>query len=132
MAKDYSPPSSEGAGAADKKLEERIGAEGLDLPVYDNEVRTEEQTYAFDDSRKIGITGAGFLILNKMVGTGSKSVYIPWGFLLLNPHNVTTLNTFLSTPFAQSLPLVSPLETTKISIVSWPFIYTNGFNEDTT
>ncbi|KAF3160354.1 hypothetical protein TWF225_003519 [Orbilia oligospora] len=70
MAKDHSPPSSEGAGAADKKLEERIGTEGLDLPVYDNEVRTEEQTYAFDDSRKIGITGAGFLILNKMIGTG--------------------------------------------------------------
>lgn len=70
MAKDHSPPSSEGAGAADKKLEERIGTEGLDLPVYDNEIRTEEQTYAFDDSRKIGITGAGFLILNKMIGTG--------------------------------------------------------------
>ncbi|KAK6523422.1 hypothetical protein TWF281_001404 [Arthrobotrys megalospora] len=70
MAKDHSPPSSDGAGAADKKLEERIGTEGLDLPVYDNEVRTEEQTYAFDDSRKIGITGAGFLILNKMIGTG--------------------------------------------------------------
>lgn len=28
--------------------------------------------YAYADSRKIGITGAVFLILNKMIGTGSK------------------------------------------------------------
>lgn len=27
----------------------------------------------YDDSRKIGITGAVFLILNKMIGTGSMS-----------------------------------------------------------
>jgi hypothetical protein len=30
----------------------------------------EENTYAYDDSRKLGITGAVFLILNKMIGTG--------------------------------------------------------------
>jgi hypothetical protein len=29
------------------------------------------QTYAYDDKRKLGITGAVFLILNKMIGTGS-------------------------------------------------------------
>ncbi|KAK0732046.1 amino acid/polyamine transporter I [Lasiosphaeris hirsuta] len=30
----------------------------------------EEQTYAYSDDRKMGITGAVFLILNKMIGTG--------------------------------------------------------------
>ena len=29
----------------------------------------------YDDSRKIGITGAVFLILNKMIGTGSTSAH---------------------------------------------------------
>lgn len=32
----------------------------------------EGQTYAYTEDRKIGITGAVFLILNKMIGTGSK------------------------------------------------------------
>lgn len=31
----------------------------------------EKQTYAYSEDRKIGITGAVFLILNKMIGTGS-------------------------------------------------------------
>ncbi|EGS21368.1 uncharacterized protein CTHT_0032230 [Thermochaetoides thermophila DSM 1495] len=30
----------------------------------------EENKYAYDDSRKLGVTGAVFLILNKMIGTG--------------------------------------------------------------
>jgi hypothetical protein len=30
----------------------------------------DENTYAYDDSRKLGVTGAVFLILNKMIGTG--------------------------------------------------------------
>ncbi|KAF6830365.1 high-affinity methionine permease [Colletotrichum plurivorum] len=29
-----------------------------------------QETYAYDESRKIGVTGAVFLILNKMIGTG--------------------------------------------------------------
>jgi hypothetical protein len=29
------------------------------------------QTYAYSEDRKIGVTGAVFLILNKMIGTGS-------------------------------------------------------------
>lgn len=37
----------------------------------DGAVKTQE-TYAYDESRKIGVTGAVFLILNKMIGTGSK------------------------------------------------------------
>lgn len=30
----------------------------------------QENKYAYDDSRKMGVTGAVFLILNKMIGTG--------------------------------------------------------------
>lgn len=30
------------------------------------------EEFKLDDSRKIGVTGAVFLILNKMIGTGSK------------------------------------------------------------
>ena len=41
-------------------------------PEYENAVVEQENTYAFDDSRKLGITGSVFLILNKMIGTGSK------------------------------------------------------------
>lgn len=31
-----------------------------------------EEVYAFDESRKLGITSSVFLIINKMIGTGSK------------------------------------------------------------
>lgn len=40
-------------------------------PHYENAEIQEEKTYAYDDSRKLGVTGAVFLILNKMIGTGS-------------------------------------------------------------
>ncbi len=41
--------------------------------VESNEEETVEtvQKYAFSEKRKIGITGSVFLILNKMIGTGS-------------------------------------------------------------
>jgi hypothetical protein len=43
-------------------------------PVQHDEIVSpvEGQTYAYSEDRKIGITGAVFLILNKMIGTGSK------------------------------------------------------------
>ena len=41
------------------------------LPGFEATVE-EEKTYAYDDSRKLGVTGSVFLILNKMIGTGSK------------------------------------------------------------
>lgn len=34
-----------------------------------------EEVFVYDDSRKLGITSSIFLILNKMIGTGSKSAY---------------------------------------------------------
>lgn len=33
----------------------------------------DEQAFKFSESRKIGVTGAVFLIVNKMIGTGSQS-----------------------------------------------------------
>jgi hypothetical protein len=41
-------------------------------PVYENGTVQEDKTYTYDDSRKLGVTGAVFLILNKMIGTGSE------------------------------------------------------------
>lgn len=39
----------------------------------DRSIVSEDQVIqAYDESRKIGITGAVFLILNKMIGTGSE------------------------------------------------------------
>ncbi|KAJ6445270.1 low-affinity methionine permease [Purpureocillium lavendulum] len=38
--------------------------------IPDDASTTEGQVYAYSDDRKIGITGAVFLILNKMIGTG--------------------------------------------------------------
>ena len=39
-------------------------------PEYEEGVVTQENTYAYTDDRKLGVTGAVFLILNKMIGTG--------------------------------------------------------------
>jgi hypothetical protein len=30
------------------------------------------ERYAYDDSRKLGIMGSAFIIINKMIGTGSE------------------------------------------------------------
>lgn len=34
--------------------------------------KADEQVFQYDDSRKLGIVSSVFLILNKMIGTGSK------------------------------------------------------------
>ncbi|CEI66010.1 High-affinity methionine permease [Fusarium venenatum] len=39
-------------------------------PVADNASTIDAQNFAFTEDRKIGVTGAVFLILNKMIGTG--------------------------------------------------------------
>ncbi|KAK3904501.1 high-affinity methionine permease [Staphylotrichum tortipilum] len=44
-------------------------ADGHHTDVEVGEVK-DENKYAYDDSRKLGVTGAVFLILNKMIGTG--------------------------------------------------------------
>jgi hypothetical protein len=38
----------------------------------DNESTIDAQNFSYSEDRKIGITGAVFLILNKMIGTGSE------------------------------------------------------------
>lgn len=43
------------------------------------------QKYAYSDSRKIGVTGAVFLIINKMIGTGSEHLH-PGRLRLRHPH----------------------------------------------
>lgn len=40
--------------------------------VTDTESTIDAQKYSYTEDRKIGITGSVFLILNKMIGTGSK------------------------------------------------------------
>lgn len=51
--------------AADGHVHENTVSDDVEV----GEVK-DENTYAYDDSRKLGITGAVFLILNKMIGTG--------------------------------------------------------------
>lgn len=46
-------------------------------PYHDADVVQDENTYAYDDSRKLGVTGSVFLILNKMIGTGSTYNHCP-------------------------------------------------------
>lgn len=51
-------------------------------PDYASGQVQDEQAFKFSESRKIGVTGAVFLILNKMIGTGSECLagqgYSPW------------------------------------------------------
>lgn len=46
-----------------------------DLPGYtDDHVSVQtDQAFVYDDSQKLGYTGTVFVILNKMIGTGSRS-----------------------------------------------------------
>jgi hypothetical protein len=39
-------------------------------PEFDTAIVQDENTYQFSESRKLGVTGSVFLILNKMIGTG--------------------------------------------------------------
>lgn len=50
--------------------------EGAPPHLADAQVQ-EELQYKLSDSRKIGVTGAVFLILNKMIGTGSEYLNLP-------------------------------------------------------
>lgn len=71
---------------ADHKLRDPEGSpDGLktgnltadnDGHISDNASTVDAQTYAYTEDRKIGVTGAVFLILNKMIGTGSEYLSI--------------------------------------------------------
>lgn len=64
-AKRNSSPE-EGAGLPYTGSAEKTADAGPDGSV------TDEQVFQYDDSRKLGIVSSVFLILNKMIGTGSK------------------------------------------------------------
>jgi hypothetical protein len=40
-------------------------------PAYEDGSVQEDNAYVYDDSQKLGYTGTVFVILNKMIGTGS-------------------------------------------------------------
>jgi hypothetical protein len=56
--------------AAPIAVERAPPATGDAPPAYDSE--TGAQAFAYSEKRKYGVTGAVFLILNKMIGTGSE------------------------------------------------------------
>lgn len=60
-----------------------VGHRSEDDPSTDNDSIVDAQKYAYSDDRKIGITGAVFLILNKMIGTGSMSISTPGTIVLV-------------------------------------------------
>jgi hypothetical protein len=41
-------------------------------PAYDGTSVQEDQAYVYTEDQKLGYTGTVFVILNKMIGTGSK------------------------------------------------------------
>lgn len=43
-------------------------------PVYEEGSVQEDNAYVYDDSQKLGYTATVFVILNKMIGTGSKYI----------------------------------------------------------
>jgi hypothetical protein len=54
------------------KVARAVDTEGSPPPTYDGASVQEDQAYVYDDSQKLGYTATVFVILNKMIGTGSK------------------------------------------------------------
>ena len=44
-------------------------------PVYEDGSIQDDNAYVYDDSQKLGYTATVFVILNKMIGTGSKVLH---------------------------------------------------------
>jgi hypothetical protein len=53
------------------KVARAVDAETSPPPNYDNTSVQDDQAYVYDDSQKLGYTATVFVILNKMIGTGS-------------------------------------------------------------
>lgn len=71
--------SEEGAKAlhtSSESAEKERAAAGLGLPPYPSAGVEDEQVFHFEESRKLGIMSSVFLILNKMIGTGSRFLRI--------------------------------------------------------
>lgn len=57
----------------DRKFDPEATASPSSLPddVVSDTASSDAQVFEYDDSRKLGVTSSVFLILNKMIGTGS-------------------------------------------------------------
>jgi hypothetical protein len=56
----------------DTKVVRAVDTEGSPSPpTYDGASVQDDQAYVYDDSQKLGYTATVFVILNKMIGTGS-------------------------------------------------------------
>lgn len=55
----------------DTKVTPAAESDGTAPPIYDDASVQEDQAYVYDDSQKLGYTATVFVILNKMIGTGS-------------------------------------------------------------
>jgi len=44
-------------------------------PIYEHRNVQDDNAYVYDDSQKLGYTATVFVILNKMIGTGSKMLH---------------------------------------------------------
>jgi len=60
--------------SSERTAPEEVAKDNVQANTAADDVETgeikQENKFAYDDSRKLGITGAVFLILNKMIGTG--------------------------------------------------------------
>ena len=65
------------------EVDEKAVGKGGTPPYYaanndsDSDVQATER-YEYEESRKLGIMGSAFIILNKMIGTGSECARITW------------------------------------------------------
>ena len=60
----------------DPEIESRNDATSDTKALTDDTKSTDEEVFEYEDSRKLGITSSVFLILNKMIGTGSGAPHI--------------------------------------------------------
>jgi hypothetical protein len=59
------------------KVARAVDSEDPIPPIYDNTSVQDDQAYIYDDKQKLGYTATVFVILNKMIGTGSRYMDSP-------------------------------------------------------
>ena len=71
------------------EVDEKAVGKGDAPPFYaannesDSEVQATER-YEYEESRKLGIMGSAFIILNKMIGTGSECAHVTYHHAVAN------------------------------------------------
>jgi hypothetical protein len=72
MATETYLAASDASGKERKGGSEHVTPGAASPPTYgDHESVLTDEVFAYDDSQKLGYTGTVFVILNKMIGTGS-------------------------------------------------------------